>query len=89
MRRTEGRHFPLLTEDERLQVAITSRLTGEERSRIGWELREMGLRILRDGLRRQFGNDEERIEHEFRLRTLGPELTAEVEAELSRRAERA
>jgi hypothetical protein len=83
------KRFPFLTEDERLQVAITSRLTGEERARIGWELREMGLRILRDGLRRQFGNDEERIEHEFRLRTLGPELTAEVEAELARRARRA
>jgi hypothetical protein len=78
--------LPLLTEDERLQVAITSRLSGEERARIGWELRAMGLRILREGLRRQFGHDDKRIEQEFRRRTLGPELAAAVEAELARRA---
>jgi hypothetical protein len=83
------KRIPLLTEDEQLQVAIASRLSGEERSRIGWELRTMGLRILREGLRRQFGPDEERIEREFRRRTLGPELAAEVEAELARRAGRA
>jgi len=79
---------PLLTEDERLQVAISSRLSGAERARIGWELRAMGLRILRQGLRHQFGEDPERIEKEFRRRTLGPELAAAVEAELARRARR-
>ena len=83
------KRIPLLTEDEQLQVAITSRLSGEERARIGWELRTMGLRILREGLRHQFGDDEERIEREFRRRTLGPKLAAEVEAELARRAHRA
>lgn len=82
------KRIPLLTEDEQLQVAITSRLSGEERARIGWELRTMGLRILRDGLRWQFGNDKKRIEKEFRRRTLGPKLAAAVETELARRRRR-
>ena len=80
--------LPLLSEDERLQVALSARIPCEERARIGWELREMGLRILRDGLHQQFGNDPERIEKEFRRRLLGPELAAAVEAELARRAGR-
>ena len=77
---------PLLTAGERRQVIMGRRLSGARKARIGAELCEMGRKILLDGLRRQFGGDERRLQAEFRRRLLPPELVEAVERRLKRDA---
>ena len=75
--------LPALTNDQRLQLKLTSRLSGAERVRIALELSAMDREIMLSGLRWQFGSDQKRIQHEFRRRMLGAKLARDFELHLA------
>ena len=81
--------LPLLTDDQRRQLKLAARLSGAERVRISLGLCSLGRKIMLSGLRWQFGDDQERIQREFRRRMLGARLAREFEMHLRKLREAA